>query len=101
MSEKNIKIKDLFLKYFPDRDSHTIVTPLKNDISVEELKSMNLDNFMNDFKQDVQMLKKKILKDLNGKKIKGKKLNGYTIANFLEDFVQCVNDGQKPEVNSM
>lgn len=56
---------------------------------------------MNDFKEDFKTFTKKIFRDLNCKKIKGKKLNGFTIANFIEEYIEKVNNNQIPEINQM
>lgn len=96
-----MKTKENIVNLFPDRDSHTFVTPLKNGINATQLKTLSFDNLMNDFKQDFELYRKKIFRDLNCKKIKGKKLNGFTIANFIEEYIEKVNAGQNPEINSM
>jgi len=77
------------------------VTPLKNGIDADLLKSLKLDNLMNDFKDEFEVFRKKIFRDLNTKKIKGKKLNGFAIANFIEEFLDKVNNNQIPEINLM
>ena len=56
---------------------------------------------MDDFKQDFELLRKKLFRDINCKKIKGKKLNGFTLANFIEEYINKVNQDQIPEINSM
>lgn len=77
------------------------MTPLKNGIDADLLKSLKLDNLMNDFKDEFEVFRKKIFRDLNTKKIKGKKLNGFAIANFIEEFLDKVNNNQIPEINLM
>lgn len=96
-----MKTKENIVNLFPDRDSHTFVTPLKNGINANQLKTLGLDNLMNDFKEDFELFNKKIFRDLNCKKIKGKKLNGFTIANFIEEYIEKVNNSQVPEINLM
>lgn len=56
---------------------------------------------MDDFKQDFDLLRRKLFRDINCKKIKGKKLNGFTIANFIEEYINKINQDQIPEINSM
>lgn len=96
-----MKTKEILVNLFPDRDSHTFVTPLKNGINATQLKTLNFDKLMNDFKQDFESFGKKIFRDLNCKKIKGKKLNGFTVANFIEEYIEKVNNAQIPEINLM
>jgi len=96
-----MKTKENIVNIFPDRDSHTLVTPLKNEINANQLKTIDFDKLMNDFKQDFQLFNKKIFRELNCKKIKGKKLNGFTIANFIEEYIEKVNNAQIPEINQM
>ena len=96
-----MKIKENLVKFFPDRDSQTFVTPLKNGININDLKNLKIEDLMNDFKQDFESFRKKIYRDLNCKKIKGKKLNGFTIANFIEEYIEKINDSQIPEINLM
>lgn len=77
------------------------MTPLKNGIDAQLLKSLTLDNLMSDFKGEFEAFRKKIFRDLNSKKIKGKKLNGFAIANFIEEYIDKVNNNQIPEINLM
>ena len=60
-----------------------------------------IDEFVEDFQKDFESLKRKIFRDVNGKKIKGKKLNGFTIANFIEEFIEAINKSSKPDISSM
>lgn len=96
-----MKTKENIIDIFPDRDSHTFVTPLKNGITANQLKTLSINNLMNDFNEDFELFAKKIFRDLNCKKLKGKKLNGFTVANIIEEFIEKVNNGQVPEMNSM
>jgi len=96
-----LKTKENIIKFFPDRDSHTFVIPLKNGINASQLRTLKIDSLMNDFKEDFKNFTKKIFRDLNCKKIKGKKLNGFTIANFIEEYIEKVNNNQIPEINQM
>jgi len=96
-----MKTKETFIKYFPDRDSQTIVTPFKNNINSGSIRNLMIDEFVSDFQKDVESLKRKIFRDVNGKKIKGKKLNGFTIANFIEEFLNAINKSEKPDLSLM
>lgn len=56
---------------------------------------------MNDFKENFELFKKKIFRDLSCKKLKGKKLNGFSIANIIEEYIEKINNAQIPEMNLM
>lgn len=89
------------MKYFPDRDSQTIVTPFKNNIDQKNMRNLMIDEFVSDFQNDVESFKKKIFKDINGKKIKGKKLNGFTLGNLIEEFIDALNNNNRPDMSLM
>jgi hypothetical protein len=46
-------------------------------------------------------LKNKILKDINTKRIKGKKLNGLSLAILIEEWVKVINKGGVPNINTL
>jgi hypothetical protein len=98
-----MKIKDTFIKYFPDRDSQTISSPFENNKNINKgsIKNLMIDEFVSNFQKDVEDLKRKIFRDINGKKIKGKKLNGFTIANFIEGYLEAINQSKKPDMDLM
>lgn len=100
-NEDNGKIKENLLKLFPDRDSASCVSPLMNGVNAKNLNSYPIGNLSQEFQRDFEVLRKKIYRDVNCKKIRGKKLNGFTIANVIEEFIERVNNGETPEINSM
>jgi hypothetical protein len=71
-SNKQKKISDLILKFFPDRD----LSPFQ-----------------------VSLLKPKLTKDTPIKRIKGKIWNGSGLANFIEFWMEKLNNATIPNVN--
>jgi hypothetical protein len=63
------------------------------NIPFEDLKS--------EFRDEFQVLRNKIFKDSFCKKIKGKKSNGFSLAVFLEEWVNAINEGGIPNISTM
>lgn len=67
---------------------------------MKNLNNFNLEDLKPDFQKEFLNLKNKIFKDLTSKKIKGKKFNGYSLANLIEEWVGAINQGAVPNINS-
>jgi hypothetical protein len=74
-------LKEKILKYFPDRDC-TFLSDVNKNSEVEEWRY-------------------KILKDSNPKNLRGKKLNGFALANFIEEWANAINSGSTPNINNI
>lgn len=53
------------------------------------------------FQRDVEEMKKKVLKETNSKRIKGKKLNGFSLCNLLLELAEAINKNTPMNLNTM
>jgi hypothetical protein len=89
------------LKYFPDRDCLTLVKPLVKESDLKMLNNIMLEKLNPDFQNEILELKNKIFKNLSCKRIKGKKLNGFSLAFLIEEWIKTVNAGETININSV
>jgi hypothetical protein len=94
------ELRDLLIKYFPERDSVTLEQPLDNQNDLKNLSSHNLQELNSEFQKNFAEMKQKIFKESNCKKIKGKKLNGFSLCNLIEEFVFSFNQSSILNINT-
>ena len=100
-SEAN-SIREIIIKYFPDRDCTTLAQPIEGaDFKSLLENKTSLEDFKPQFAQEFSFLKNKIFKDINSKKLKGKKFNGFALSVFIYEWVNIINQGTVPNINSL
>ena len=94
-------IRDAIIKYFPERDCVTLVSPVDEESMLKNLNTNSPDELKQDFQEEFTILKNKIFKELSSKRIKGKKFNGCSLANFIEEWVNDINKGSQPNISNI
>jgi hypothetical protein len=91
-------IRESILKYFHDRDCYTFVKPSDSMEKIHNVQDINT-QFICEF----MLLKNKIFKEVNSKKLKGKKFNGVNLAVLIEEWVNAINlaGSNSPNINTM
>lgn len=99
-SSDNNSIRENILKFFPDRDCYTLVRPADSEDELRNLNSIEFNKLKSEFRSGILELKNKIFRETTSKRIKGKKLNGLSLANLIVDFVNAINKGAVPNINN-
>ena len=99
-SSDNNLIRNNIIKYFPERDCITLVRPVEAESDLQKLNDIPFDKLKLNFKLEFKTLKDKIFKETLPKKFNGKKLNGPTLAYLIVEFVNTINSGNIPNINS-
>jgi hypothetical protein len=91
------------LKYFTNRDSIRLSTPSNTQDDSNKIfeNNFSIKNLKAEFQEEFQNLKRKIYNETNPKKLKGKKLNGYSLCNIIEEFLFAINNSKIPNFNTM
>ena len=94
-------IKENFIKYFKKRECITLPRPVQEEKDLVMLKKKQVNELEDDFINEFLKLKKKIYNLSKGKIIKGKKLNGPTVAYLISQFIKIINDENIPNINEI
>lgn len=92
-------IRDYLIKYFPDRDCAFVTKPADDEEDYSRLTTSY--DFGVAFQKDIEEVKKKVFKETNSKRIKGKKLNGFSLSNLLLELVEAINKNSPMNLNAM
>lgn len=94
-------IRENIIKYFTDRDCITFVRPIDSEDELKNLNNLPFSNLKSDFKTEFLKLKSKVYEESNPKVFNGKKLNGPTLVNLLNEFIKAINQGAVPNINNV
>jgi hypothetical protein len=94
-------IRENIIKYFSDRDCITLVRPIDSENELKSLNNIPFSKLKSDFKTEFLKLKSKVFEDSNPKVFNGKKLNGPTLVNLLNEFIKSINQGAVPNINNV
>ena len=94
-------IKENFIKYFKKRECITLPRPVQEEKDLAMLKKKHVNELEDDFINEFLKLKKKIYNLSKGKLIKGKKLNGPTVAFLISQFIKIINGENIPNINEI
>jgi hypothetical protein len=98
--ETKNRIRRLLKSFFKDRDCCTMIRPLTNEENLQNLAEMSLEELRADFVEQVLQLRRKVINKVKPKIINGKKLSGAMMCNLAESYVQAINNGAVPNIES-
>lgn len=98
--EQKNRIRRLLKSFFTDRDCVTMIRPLTNEQRLQELINIPMDDLRPEFVEQVYTLRKKVLNRVKPKKLNGKMLNGTMFWNLLSSYVESINKGAIPSIES-
>ena len=98
--EQKNRIRRLLKSFFTDRDCVTMIRPLTNEDKLQNLINIPLNELRPEFVDQVYILRKKVLNRIKPKKINGKTLNGTMFWNLMKSYVDAINKGAIPSIES-
>lgn len=78
----------------------TVVWPVEDETDLVNLNNLSYNDLRPEFKWKAEVLKFKIFEDCPVKEMNGKALNGKILAGLLEQYVEAVNKGAVPNINT-
>ncbi|CAD8065990.1 unnamed protein product [Paramecium primaurelia] len=99
IDQKN-KIRKLLTAFFKDRDCITLVRPLTEESSLQNLENLDFDKLRPEFFEQVINLRKKILNRIRPKILNGKTLSGQMYCDLIRSYVTAINNGAVPAIES-
>ena len=98
--EKNY-VRNVIKNYFKERDCFTIVRPVENESDLQRLNCLENEKIRPEFLEQIEILKEKIFMNVKPKNFEGKKFfSGENFFFFVENVVECVNDGNVPVIEN-
>ena len=98
--EQKNRIRRLLKSFFTDRDCVTMIRPLTNEDKLQNLINIPMEELRPEFVDQVMILRKKVLNRVKPKKINGKPLNGTMLWNLVSSYVESINQGAIPSIES-
>jgi len=98
--EQKNRIRRLLKSFFPDRDCVTMIRPLTNEDKLQNLINIPIEELRGEFVDQMHVLRKKVLQRIRPKKLNGKNLNGTMLWNLMKSYVDSINKGAIPSIES-
>ncbi len=86
--------------YFKDRDCSTLVRPVETEAQLQSLFLLPDQELRKEFLEQAANLRSKILKKVKPKRIKGKVLDGESLLELAQSYVEVINKGTLPNFES-
>jgi len=97
--DKN-EIRKHLKKFFKERECCTMIRPLTNEDNLQCLDQMDLEELRAEFVEQVMLLRRKVLNQVRPKQVNGSTLDGTTWVLLAEKYIQAINEGAVPNIQS-
>ena len=94
-------ISESLIKYFKKRECVILPSPVHDSKELVLLKRMNLNELDENFRNEFNILKKKIYESTEAKMVNGKKINGPILVNLLKFFIREINKENIPNLDKI
>ncbi len=99
-SNENNLIRQNILKYFKDRECITLPRPVDSEENLQNLDKIPFTQLKTNFRKEFLVLKEKVYYTSKPKVINRKRINGAILADLLIAFVDSINSGVIPNINT-
>ena len=99
INSKN-QIRSLVKEYFKERDCVTLVRPLIEEGNLQNLEKVDSSKLRKEFIDQVAYLRKTVLNSIKPKQLNGKVLDGEMFLDLLNSYVEMINKGAVPVIQS-
>lgn len=99
-SYENNLIRENIIKYFKERECVTLTRPVDDEEDLKNLKKFKFSELKPNFRKEFLDLKKKVYETSKVKRINNKNINGPILADLLIAFINSINSGIIPNINS-
>ena len=98
--DKKNRIRRLLKSFFRERDCHTMIRPLTSEDQLQHLADIPMDDLRPEFVEQVHLLRRKVMHRVKPKSLNGKPLNGEMLFNLAKSYVDSINAGAVPSIES-
>ena len=99
-NQRNRKVRDALLKYFPQRELITLIRPVEEEELLVKLDKLPFDQLRTEFRRKSLILHNKVFNETPPKQYQGKSLTGPVLASLIENYVSALNKGAAPNVQN-
>ena len=99
-SNENNIIRQNIIKYFKERECITLPRPADNEETLQNLDKIPFNQLKPNFRKEFLVLKEKVYQSSKPKIINRKRINGPILADLLIAFVDSINSGIVPNINT-
>ena len=99
-SNENNLIRQNILKYFKDRECITLPRPVDSEENLQNLDKIPFNQLKTNFRKEFLVLKEKVYYTSKPKVINRKRINGAILADLLIAYVDSINSGAIPNINT-
>ena len=99
MEERN-EIKQVLRRFFRERDCQCVVRPVVEESQLQSLEKLNIEDLRSEFVEQVFKMRKKIINAMRPKTINKHAIDGSMWIELAEQYVNAINDGTIPSVES-
>ena len=99
-SNENNLIRQNILKYFKERECITLPRPVDSEETLQHLDKIPFNELKTNFRKEFLVLKEKVYQTSKPKVINRKRINGPILADLLIAFVDSINSGAIPNINT-
>lgn len=99
IEEKN-RIRRLLKSFFKERQCYTMIRPVTDEESLQNLDKMSENDFRPDFLEQVTQLRKKVTHCVKPKLLSGKQLSPMMFLSLAENYVTAINKGAVPNIEN-
>ena len=94
------QIRQMVKEYFVERDCVTLIRPLMDESSLQNLEKVEDRKLRKEFLDQINALRKTVLNSIKPKQLNGQLLNGEMLMNLLNSYVEMINKGAVPVIQS-
>ncbi|KRX01936.1 P-loop containing nucleoside triphosphate hydrolase [Pseudocohnilembus persalinus] len=98
--QRKNQIRKLFKLFFPDRDCAPLVTPVEKEEDLQLINKGVQLTFRPKFIKQANQVKNKIFSKIKPVQVKGNFLNGIQLYQLIDSYLQQINQGQLPIIDS-
>ena len=99
-SNENNIIRQNIIKYFKERECITLPRPADDEENLQNLDKIPFNQLKPNFRKEFLILKEKVYESSKPKIINRKRINGPILADLLIAFVDSINSGIVPNINT-
>ncbi|CAI2387384.1 unnamed protein product [Moneuplotes crassus] len=99
IEEKN-RIRRLLKSFFKERQCFTMIRPVTDEEMLQNLDSMDEEQFRPDFVEQVFQLRRKVINCVKPKTLNGKQLSPEMFLTLAESYVVAINQGAVPNIEN-
>ncbi|KAF4720939.1 hypothetical protein FOZ62_008420 [Perkinsus olseni] len=89
------------LSLFTHRDCIALVTPVIDEEKLQALDTVPYRQLRGEFRDQIELMKRKVFRDCTPKTINGVPVTGVTFARLLDQYIHSINSKEVPRVGSV